>query len=353
MTGGRSDPLAAVVDELVSRWAHRVAACAEQMKERRRERDPLRRLGLAIIDSSRQSLLEARAAEAVCALAQDSSCGWWLASGVRSGVGNRSLLIASADRFVCIHVNGLLAAREAASSLRALTEDSSLKAHAIVAVEQLPISSSEPTAGMPAFATVAQLPTLVGRILEQSGPYEPERHPRFSRVLYDSQVSERQRSLAMTHLLDQLARRWLIAENVLVPGLPAPIDVLVAGPGGVYVCAAGGIDAVAAAFTAIANAGHLAAHCRGTGVHVTPVVLAEPCTSAHQLEVSSERRAWVLPADQLAEAFRAADRSGIAVRGLRRVRRPAPGWEYRVVRTKRGWAYAIRDGSLARVRPWS
>jgi hypothetical protein len=75
---------------------------------------------------------------------------------------------------------------------------------------------------------------------------------------------------------------------------------------------------------------------------VIPVVLCEPAVEAHQLELADGQRAWALPLDRAAAYIREADRAGLRRHQLRRLRNPAPGWEYRTTSNADGWSYEIR-----------
>jgi hypothetical protein len=190
--------------------------------------------------------------------------------------------------------------------------------------------------------SLGQLANTVLGELHGRAAYDPERNPRLSRALHAARRCAQQREEAVARLMDELDDGWLIAAGVRVPGLGRPIGVLAAGPTGVFVCEPAGIDPHNAASEAIAAACHLARISSGMGAHVTPVVLCDPTARPHQLELGDGTRAWALPVDRAAELMVSVQRAGVRGRQLRHLRRPAPGWEYRVARSAGGWACEVR-----------
>lgn len=347
---GTQDPITAAIDLLAERATDALASNFRRTRTRLRERDPVARLGLDIILGAQCEMIATRALETLERIPSVVAGKWWLAPGVRfDGGGESAHVVAAGGRIAVIQAryawNGRLADVDlGASSLLALADDEELDVVAIVSVadEQLePGMRARAASGRPIAVTPTErLAEIVERDLDGLATYNPGLHPRLSRALHGARVREQQRAAALTTLVDELEpKRWLIAHGVRLPGLRRPIGVLVAGPTGIYVCEAAGIDPHRAATDATSAARHLARNGRGMRADVIPVVLSEPAVDAHQLELADGQRAWVLPLDRAATHIRAADRAGLRRHHLRRLRKPAPGWEYQIAPTEAGWSY--------------
>jgi hypothetical protein len=346
---GPQDPITAVIDLLAERATDALASNFRRARMRLRERDPVARLGLDIILGAQREMIATRALETLERISAVLAGKWWLAPGVRlDDGGDGAHVVAAGGRIALIQAryawNGRVADADlGASSLLALVDDEDLDVVAIVSVaDELPepgwvrAASGRPIAVTP----TERLSEIVERDLDGLGDYDPGLHPRLSRALHGARVREQQRAAALTTLVGELEpKRWLIAHGVRLPGLRRPIGVLVAGPTGIYVCEAAGIDPHRAATDATSAARHLARNGRGMRADVIPVVLSEPAVDAHQLELADGGRAWVLPLDRAATHIRAADRAGLRRHHLRRLRKPAPGWEYQIAPTEAGWSY--------------
>lgn len=189
---------------------------------------------------------------------------------------------------------------------------------------------------------VERLAEVVGRQLHGSGTYDPDRHYELSCLLHTGRVSAEQRATALSILAVGLApERWLVAPGARPPDVRWPVDVLAIGPTGIYVCEVAGTDLRRAASDATSAARALALNGRGLGAQVIPVVLCEPSVRPHQLELADGQRVWALPIDTASAHLREADRAGVRGRCLRRMRRPAPGWEYRISATNGGLVYEV------------
>jgi hypothetical protein len=347
---GTDDRLAAAIDLVLDRAAASLADQAWRLRRRLQESDPLRRLGLDIILSTLDGIVEARACEALEEIPAIRAGEWWMAPGVRAPAGNPALVLAAAGRIVSIqaqhawrkHLEG---ARLTARSLLSLVDEKHLEVAAIIAVDDERVRTRWlPTpGGYPVdVSTIGRLADTVLGDLHGRAPYDPERNPRLSRALHAARRCAQQRDQAVARLLDELGDGWLIAAGVRLPGLAWPIGVLAAGPTGVFVCEPAGTDAHTAVPDAIVAARHLAMISRGMGAHITPVVLCDPGAPPHQLQLGDGRRAWALPVDRAADAIASVRRAGVKGHRLRRLRRPASGWEYRVAPSSRGWAYEVR-----------
>ena len=346
------DPLTATIDALAEHAADALATHVRRTRMWLRERNPLARLGLDIIQSTRHEIIQTRAYEALERIPAIRGGDWWLAPSVRCpGRGDSAHVVAADGRAVVIQARhdcsgGLEQADLSAHSLLALADDERLDVVAIVSVanDQIQPEWALAGSGRPIAVTPAdRLAEIVVAELDGWGSYDPEAHPRLSRALYGARRCAQQRDTAITHLAGGLdTDRWLLAHGVRLPGLRWPIAVLAAGPTGIYVGEAEGIDPDRAATDAINAAGHLAQASRGMPAHVTPIVLGEPGREPHQLELGDGRRAWALPLDRAPTLIQQVDRTGVHNRGLRRLRKPAPGWQYRIAANDDGWTYEIR-----------
>jgi hypothetical protein len=346
------DPITAAIDLLAERATDALASNFRRTRMRLRERDPAARLGLDIILGAQREMIDARAHETLERIPAVAVGKWWLAPGVRFAASDDSAHVVAADGRIaliqtCCRWNERLEDADlSASSLLALADDDGLDVVAIVSVadEQLEPGWARAASGRPIAVTPTdRLADVVDRNLDGLGAYEPDLHPRLSGTLHGACVCEHQRAAALTSLAGELdPKRWLIAHGVRLPGLRWPIGVLVAGPTGIYACEAAGIDPHRAATAATSAARHLARIGRGMPADVIPVVLCEPAVEAHQLGLADGRRAWGLALDRAATHIREADRAGLRGHQLRRLRKPAPGWEYRIAATDAGLAYEIR-----------
>jgi hypothetical protein len=351
-----TDGFSAAIDALVDRAAGALVAGTRRARMRWREANPIARLGLDIICSALHEIAQARAIEALEGLPQISAGDWWLAPGAAAGV----VVVAADGALVCVDARPSWdrspdRAELAARDLLGLLEDRDARATAVVALDDARAGDRlrPGQAGRVAVTGIEELPILVARTLGGCWRYQRERTPRLARVLHGARRARWQRARAMTDLLDELDRSWLVAAGVRLPGLTAQIGVLVVGPAGVFVCQPAGVAAPLAASDAVVAARRLAALSRGTGVHVTPVVLCDPGTSVCQLELSNGARAWALPVDRAAASIAAVTRQGLSARQLRRLRHPAPGWEYHVARRPAGWTYEVRYDLRTHERPQS
>jgi hypothetical protein len=349
---GPQDPITAAIDLLAERATDALASHFRRVRMRLRKRDPVARLGLGIILGTQREMIDARAIEVLERIPAVAAGKWWLAPGVRlAGTGDSPYVVAAGGRIALIHTcyawNGSVEDADLGpSSLLALADEEELDVVAVLSVadEQLEPGWALAASGRPIAVTSTQrLAEIVDRELDGSGGYDPDLTPRLSRALHGARVREYQRAETLATLAGDLEpKRWLIAPGVRLPGLRRPIGVLVAGSTGIYVCEATGLDPHRAATDAITAARHLARTSRGMGAHITPVVLCDPDTRPHQLQLADGQRAWALPADEAAESILTVNRAGVPGRRLRRLRRPAPGWEYRVARGTGGWAYEVR-----------
>ena len=347
---GPQDPITAVIDLLAERATDALASNFRRARMRLRERDPVARLGLDIILGAQREMIDTRALETLERISAVLAGKWWLAPGVRlDDGGDGAHVVAAGGRIALIQVryawNGRLEEADlGASSLLALVDEEDLDVVAIVSVadEQLePGIRARGASGRPIAVTPTErLAEIVEGDLDGLAAYDPGLQPRLSRVLHSARVCEQQRAAALTTLVGELEpKRWVIAHGVRLPGLRWPIGVLVAGPTGIYVCEAAGIDPHRAATDATSAARHLARNGRGMRADVIPVVLCDPAVEAHQLELADGGRAWGIPLDRAAAHIRAADRAGLRRHHLRRLRKPAPGWEYQIATTEAGWSY--------------
>ena len=351
-----TDGFSAAIDVLVDRVAGALVRHTRQARMRRREANPLARLGLDIICSALHEIAEARAIEALERLPEISAGDWRLAPGAAAGV----VVVAADGALVCVDARPSWdrspdRAELAARDLLGLLEDRNARATAVVAVDDARAGDRlrPGRAGRVAVTGIEELPILVTEALGGCCRYEPERGPRLARVFHGARCAGRQRARAMTNLLDELDQSWLVAAGVRLPGLTPQIGVLAVGQAGVFVCQPAGVAAPLAASDAVIAARRLAALSRGTGVHVTPVVLCDPGASVCQLELSDGTRAWALPVDRAAASITAITRQGLGARQLHRMRHPAPGWEYHVARRPAGWTYEVRYDLRTHERPES
>jgi hypothetical protein len=357
------DPITAAIDALADRAADALSKSARTARIHLRERHPLARLGLDIILSAQHEMINTRAYEALQRIPEVASGDWWLARDVRApGTRDTVHVVAAAGRVAAIQVRRdwlgqLEQADLSATSLLAYAGPEELEIVAIVAAADQQADPGRALAASGhtvAITSTERLVETIVRELDGSPDYDPQTHPRLSCALHNARRRAQQRAAAMTYLacgLDQ--RRWLLAHGVRLPGLAWPIGVLVAGATGIYVCEAAGIDSQQAATDAINAARHLALVSRGICVQVIPVVLCDPDVDPHQLELGDGRRAWGLPLDRAATLIQQADRAGLRGRQLRRLRRPAPGWEYRIAANDNGWAYEIRYDLSRHERPFA
>jgi len=350
---GPQDPITVAIDLLAERATDALASHFRRARMRLRERDPVARLGLDIILGAQREMIAARAIETLERIPAVAAGKWWLAPGVRlAGTGDSPHVVAAGGRIVLIHTryawNGRVEDADlGASSLLALADEEELDVVAVVSVadDQIKPGWAIAASGRPIAVTPTErLAEIVDRDLGELGAYDPDLTPRLSRALHGARVREHQRAAALTLLAGELEpKRWVIAHGVRLPGLRWPIGVLLVGPTGIYVCEAAGIDPHRAATDATSAARHLARNGRGMRADVIPVVLCEPAVEAHQLELANGGRAWALPLDRAATNIRKADRAGLRRHHVRRLRKPAPGWEYRIAATGAGcWAYEIR-----------
>jgi hypothetical protein len=352
-----SEGFSAPIDALIDRAGGALAAHARRARARWRESDPLARLGLDIIFGALREIAEARAIDVLEQLPAVSAGEWWLAPGAtnRAGV----VVVAADGALVCVDARpawdrapGRAAA--AATALLGLFEDRRARATAVIALDGARATTRSSLSGegrSSAIASIEELPGLVACALDGRGHYRPAGSPRLARALHDARSAGRQRTRAMVGLLDELDRSWVLAAGVRLPGLVPTVGVLALGSGGAFVCQPAGVDAALAASEAVLAARRLAALSRGTGVHFTPVVLGDPGSAAHQLELCDDGRAWALPVDRVATWIATVARRGITGAQLRRLRRPAPGWEYRLARRSSGWSYEIRYNLRTHERP--
>jgi hypothetical protein len=319
---------------------------------RARERDPVARLGLDIILSAQREMINTRAYEALERIPAVAADHWWTSPNVRlAGASQSAHVVAAGRRIALIHTacsaTGCL--KEMELGVCSLLE---LGAHDDLDV--VPIASvadewREPgwevaaSARLIAVTSTERLAGIVDRELDRGDAYDPDRCPGLTRRLHDARICQHQRAAALASLADELEPDgWLIAHAVHLPGLHWPIGLLAVGPTGIYVCEAAGLDAHRAAVDAVSGARHLARISQGTGVEVIPVVLCASGLAAHQLETTDRRRAWALPVDSAAAFIREVERAGLNRHQLRRLRKPAPGWEYRLAANESGWGYEIR-----------
>jgi hypothetical protein len=347
---GTEDWLPAAIDVLLDRAAITLARHARRARMRLRESDPLVGLGLDVILSTLQEIIETQACEALERISAIRAGDWWLASGVRTPAGNTSLVVAASGRIISIRTDRCWYGQidevdRTANSLFGLVDGTVLEAIAIAAIDDETAQTGWTRAGsgrLVAVTTTGKLTELVSCALDGCGPYDPGENPRLSRALYAARRSAQQRTQAAGGLLDALRDDWVIATGVRLPGLAWPIGVLAIGPAGVFVCQPAGISEPSGASLAVTGARHLASLSRGMGAHIVPVVLCEPGTSPHQLQCGDGSHAWALPTDKAAASIEAAGRLGISRRRLRRVRRPLPGWCYWVARSPGGWTCEVR-----------
>jgi hypothetical protein len=347
---GTEDWLAAAIDVLLDHAAIRLRRHARRARMRLRESDPLVRLGIEVILSTLQEIIETRACDSLESIPAIRAGDWWLASGARTSAGNSALVVAASGRIVSIRPDRcwygqLDEVERTADSLLALADSTALEAVAIAAIDDQPVQTGwrHASSGRPvAITTTARLAKLVSCELDGCGPYDPGQHPRLSRELYAARRSRQQRAQAAGCLLDALDDGWLIATGVVLPGLAWPIGLLAIGPAGVFVCEPAGISEPGGASLAVTGARHLASLSRGMDAHIVPVVLCEPGTRPHQLQFGDGAYAWALPTDGAAASIEAAGLVGITGRRLGRVRRPVPGWCYSVARSRSGWTCEVR-----------
>jgi hypothetical protein len=347
-----ADPLSATVDALAERATDLLTGSLRRARMHLREQDALARLGLDIILSTQREMLEAKAYDALRAIPAVATGEWWLAPSLRlAGRGCGAHVVASGARLASVQVHdGWDGAREGcganAAALLALVDTDGLDAITVESVADPTLTpgwTRSSSGGLVAVTPIDRVAATVVHQLHLSPKFDAGSHPRLARAMFHAIRASSQRSAAIAHLARDLdSRRWLVAENVRLPGLDTPVGVLVAGPAGVYVCEAEGLDALRATAVATRAASHLAWISRGARADVTPVVLCEPGLPAHQLRVCAGRSAWALPLDLASDHIARADRAGLRPSQLRRVRRPAPGWEYRSSCDGERWTCQIR-----------
>lgn len=348
-----ADGLSAAIDSLAERAIGALARHARRGLMRKRERNPLGRLGLDIILSTRSEIIESDTCDALGRLTDAIAPGWWIARTVRARypMCPAGHVVAADGRIVWIQTdNGWHGQTDAADlagqSILALAGKRSLQVASIVCVTNEPLQPGWRTAssGRPVGVTSTdQLADMVHHELQGYGPYEPDLHPQISRALYSAQRVEAQRETAMLELATGLdPRRWMVAHGVRLHGLERQISVLAAGTTGIYACEPQGIDSHRAASAALEGAAHLARISAGLTADVIPVVLCDRDEPAHQLRTSDGQHAWALPIKHANALIAQTHYRGLSPAQIRRIRRPAPGWEYATESDPEGWTYRIR-----------
>jgi hypothetical protein len=347
-----TDRTTAVIEAVTERAADALAWRVRLAQMRRREKHPLARLGLDIIISAQSEIIESHTSAALERLTHAVAPDWWWTPAVkaRSGIGLTGHVVAAEGRLVWVQADNSWHGQAddadlAARSLQDLASPRAMQATSIVCVAgegfepRSVVASSGRRVGI---APAERLADMVYSDLEGFGSYNPDAHPRLSRRLYGAQRAASQSAGAMLNLATELDhRRWVVAHGLRLRGLDWPISVIAAGPTGIYICEPHGIDHYRAATAALEGAWHLAQISDGLDLDVVPVVLCDPHENPHQLLVDGEQRVWALPLHQAAGLIEHADRRGLRPSQIRRIRRPAPGWEYRVDVTEDGWAFEI------------
>jgi len=348
-----SDGITATIDAAAEWAADTLGRRVRLAQMRRREKHPLARLGLDIIISAQSEIIESHTSTALKRLTDAVTPDWWWAPAVkaRSEIGLTGQVVAADGRLVWVQTDNSWHGQAddadlAAHSLLDLARSGGMKAASIVCVagENLEpgwvVASSGRRVGV---APAERLADMVYRDLKGFNSYDPDAHPRLSRALYGTRQTASQHAGAMMNLATGLdPRRWVVAQGVRLRGLDWPISAIAAGPTGIYICEPHGIDSYRAAVAALKGAAHLAQISDGLDLNVVPVVLCDPHENPHQLLVDGKQRVWALPLQRANSLIEQADRRGLRPSQIRRIRRPAPGWEYRVDATEDGWAFEVR-----------
>jgi len=353
---GGQQRLEATIDLLVAHAVRRLSVEVARAATVVRERDPICRLGVSVILSTLREMTSARACEALEQLGAVSAGHWWLAPSGLADTDAESIVLAAARRVLLIHPcrswqDAVDRASDSADALARLAENGS-EVSAIVALDapDVPGPAIRAAGGRQVTLTTVDRLAATARIaLAGCGPYQPAMTPRLTELLQAGRRRARLQTAGTERLLRRFGERWLIASNVRLREPDPPIGVLLAGEGGLFACEPLAGAPAAAARQALAGARRLAAASAGMRAHVTPIVICEAGTRAHQLELPGCGRVWMLGVDTLAEAVAEVKRAGVRGRRARRLKRPAPGWEYRVVRRRGGWVYEVRY-DLARHR---
>jgi hypothetical protein len=356
---GSQQRLEAAIDVLIARAAERLSLHVAHARMRLRELDPLSRLGVQVIQSTLGEISVARACEALEQLDAVAHASWWLAPPSFVDPAADSIVLTAGQRVLAVTAcrsweGAVDRAARAAESLGWLMADG-FGVSALVALDgdAIPVDAAWSSGQRRVIlTTIDRLADIARSELSGAGPYRPASAPRLTEALRAARHRARLQAAATESLLGELGERWLIAPNVRLRELAVPIGVLVVGPGGLFTCEPAAYGLTAAARSAIEASRHLAAATDGLGVHVTPIVICEAGTRARQLELTGWGRAWLLGVDGLAPAVAGVDRAGVSGWRARRLRRPAPGWQYRVARRGGGWAYEVCY-DLARHRPAS
>jgi hypothetical protein len=347
------DRFSAAIDSIAERTIDAVLRHARRRLARRRERNPLARVGLDIISSARAEIIESETRDALGRLTDAVASAWWMASpvGARYTSGPTGHVVAAGGHLVWIQTDQgwrgqIDAADLAGQSLLDLAGKQDLQAKSIVCVPDEPLQPGWSTASSGRRVGVTptdQLADMVHHELKGCGPYDPDLHPQLSRIIYSAQRVAAQRDAAMLTLATELDPcRWVVAHRVRLHGLERPIGVLAAGTTGIYVCEPQGIDRCRAASAALEGAAHLARINAGLTADVIPVVLCDRDEHPHQLQISDGQRAWALPVGRAVALIEQAHHRGLSSAQITRTRRPAPGWEYTTESDGDGWTYRVR-----------
>jgi hypothetical protein len=356
----RADPLATSIDRIAEHAAATLATGVRRARMWVREQDPLARLGLDIVEGAHRRMRESRMQEALARVPEVVTGEWWLAPAVHVQAGGADVVhvVAADGRLAAVSRSARVARSEIEAALRPSAQADAFELLGIATVDgEAPAPRwGRDVGGNPVIiVSVADVAQVIEQELERSGPYDPERDSGLSRLLHGARIAERQRETALTLLASGLdPEQWVVAPAVPVAGLARAIDVIAIGPSGIYVCAVAGLEPERAALWAATGARAVAG--RGLSADVIPAVLFDPGRRAHQLELADGRRVWALAAEEAASRMQATGRQGPPVRRIRRVRRPAPGWEYRIATTADGLVYEVHydtarhDRSVARRR---
>ncbi len=348
-----TDRISAAIDSLAESATDALVSYARRGLARRRERNPLARLGLDIITSARSEIIENDTCDALERLTDTVAPDWWGARAVRARytTGPAGHVVAAGGRLVWIEThngwhNTIDAADLAGQSMLDLAGADALQVTSIVCVADEPLQPGWRTASSGRRVGVTptdRLADMVHHELEGHGPYDPDLHPQLSRALYNAQQVAAQRDTAMLELATGLdPRHWVIAHDVRPHGLKRQIGILVAGATGIYVCESQGIDSYRAASTALEGAAHLARMSAGLTADVIPVVLCDEDQHPHQLQIAGGQRALALPVGHTVALIAQAQYRGLSPAQIKRTRRPAPGWEYTTESDGDSWTYRVR-----------